>query len=263
MLLALSLLCCDWAIGQSQTNVLKAKTGFYPSGISLTRTLENNLHTSMVNIGETVDMNVVTTTLTKQKTLKVTKDSQTLLVYPESVDGYMEVNGAKQDLSQKELNVELHYVIAENGYLQRVYGNEDYIKAMKNSGLNNAQVGLNLMVYFRHEKDLNIGDSFTMFHEGNPYTFQKTFYLDSIDDKQAYLHSKQYIVLNQNYDLNGYDMQQKAEGTSDGKHIVRLSDYLITYNEENLFLAGNMEMVAVNIPMTIKGTLKEFINETL
>lgn len=245
---------------QSSQTLLR-ETGFYKANTKLERRLENNLHTSMVNMGETIEMDVITITRTKQIVQKVTGDSQTILVYPYSTEGYMEFNGNKQDLSQGDNNIELNYTIAENGYLLNVSGNEDYIKAMKNSGLNNAQVGLNLFVYYRNPKDLRVGDSFTMTHEGNPYTFQKTFYLDSINQESAFFSTIQYIILNQNYDLNGYDMHQKAEGTSKGKMIVRLSDYLVTYNEESLFLAGNMEMVSVNIPLTIRGTMKEYIEE--
>lgn len=238
---------------------IKISQPFYPAPTNLVRKTEQTMHTSMVNMGENIEMDVVSTTRTTQQILSVQGDSQILIVKPSRIEGYMNTNGNKQDISQEDSITELIYTIDKNGLLVHITGSEDYIKAMKMSGINNAQTGLNIMVYFKHDKELFLNDTFNISHVGNPYTFQKTLTLTSLNDEEALFTTRTQIVLDQNYDMNEYDIHQRVEGTSTGVMKVQLSDYLVTYNEENLELSGNMEMVTVNIPITIKGSMKEFV----
>jgi hypothetical protein len=240
---------------------IKISKPFYPAPTNLTRNAEQNMHTSMVNMGQIIEMDVVSTTRITQQILPMRADTQQLIVKPKSIVGYMNTNGNKQDISQEDSITELLYTIDKNGVLIHLTGSEDYIKAMKMSGINNAQTGLNIMVYFKHDKELFLNDSFTISHDGNPYTFQKTLILTSLNAEEAIFSTRSRIVLDQNYDMNEYDIHQRVEGTSTGVMKVQLSDYLVTYNEENLELSGNMEMVTVNIPITIKGTMKEFVTK--
>jgi hypothetical protein len=242
---------------------VKAFSDFYPKNTKLNRTSEQNMHTSMVNMGENIEMDAVSTSYTLQHILKVEADSQTIITKPYKIDGYIVNNGIKQDISQNDSNTELKYVVDAKGRLINITGNEDYIKAMKMSGINNAQSGLNLMVYFKHNQELFLNDSFQIDYKGNPYSFNKTFTLTDINDTEATFTTHTRIVLDQNYDMNDYDIHQRVEGTSKGMMKVRLSDYLVTYNEENLDLAGYMEMVTVNIPLTIKGSMKELVTNSL
>ncbi len=246
-------------IARKSGKSIQSNTAFYPSGVELNRKSEQNIHTSMVNVGESIEMDVVSTSLTKQTILPVVADSQTLLVRPYSIVGYMNSNGNKQDISQEDSTTILEYVINANGDLLNVKGNNDYIKALTNSGINNIQKGLNLMVYLKHKSELFLNDSFTIEHEGKPYSYKKTFVLSEINEKEAIFTTHQTITLDHNYDMNNYDIHQLASGFSNGTMKVRLSDNLVTYNEENLSLSGYMEMVSVNIPLTIKGTMKESI----
>lgn len=238
---------------------VKIPNAFYPAPTNLVRKTEQTMHTSMVNMGEIIEMDVVSTTRTTQQILSVQGDSQVLIVKPSQIVGTMITNGNKQDISQEDSITELFYTVDKHGALLHIAGSEDYIKAMKMSGINNAQTGLNIMVYFKHDKELFLNDSFTIAHVGNPYTFQKTITLTSLNDEEAIFSTRTHIVLDQNYDMNDYDIHQRVEGTSTGMMKVQLLDYLVTYNEENLELSGNMEMVTVNIPITIKGSMKEFI----
>lgn len=246
------------AVSQKGPSV-KAFADFYPKGTKLNRTSEQNMHTSMVNMGENIEMDAVSTSYTSQVILGAQGDSQIIITKPYKIDGYIVSNGNKQDISQNDSSTELQYVIDAKGTLLNISGNEDYIKAMKMSGINNAQSGLNLMVYFKHNKELFLNDSFQINHNGKPFSYDKTFILTEISDELAIFTTKTKIVLDQNYDMNDYDIHQRVEGTSNGIMKVRLSDYLVTYNEEKLNLAGYMEMVTVNIPLTINGSTKEFI----
>lgn len=238
---------------------IKVSTPFYPAPTNLTRKTEQTHHTSMVNNGENIEMDVVNTTTTTQQILSVQGDSQILIVKPIRIVGTMITNGNTQDISQEDSITELFYTIDKNGALISITGTEDYIKAMKMSGINNVQTGLNIMVYFKHDKELFLNDTFNISHVGNPYTFQKTLTLTSLNEEEAVFSTRTHIVLDQNYDMNEYDIHQRVEGTSAGVMKVQLSDNLVTYNEENLELSGNMEMVTVNIPITIKGSMKEFV----
>lgn len=242
---------------------VNAISDFYPKGTKLNRTSEQNMHTSMVNMGENIEMDAVSTTYTSQVILGAQGDSQIIVTKPYKIDGYIVSNGNKQDISQNDSNTELQYVIDAKGTLLDISGNEDYIKAMKMSGINNAQSGLNLMVYFKHDQELFLNDSFQLEYQGNPYSYDKTFILSEINKEEAVFITKTKIVLDQNYDMNDYDIHQRVEGTSNGVMKVRLSDYLVTYNEENLNLGGYMEMVTVNIPLTIKGSMKEHITDSV
>lgn len=238
---------------------IKVSTPFYPAPTNLTRKTEQTHHTSMVNMGENIEMDVVNTTTTTQQILSVQGDSQILIVKPIRIVGTMITNGNTQDISQEDSITELFYTIDKNGALISITGTEDYIKAMKMSGINNVQTGLNIMVYFKHDKELFLNDTFNISHVGNPYTFQKTLTLINLNEEEAVFSTRTHIVLDQNYDMNEYDIHQRVEGTSAGVMKVQLSDNLVTYNEENLELSGNMEMVTVNIPITIKGSMKEFV----
>ena len=242
---------------------INAFSDFYPKGTKLNRTSEQNMHTSMVNMGENIEMDAVSTSYTSQIILGAQGDSQIIVTKPYKIDGYIVSNGNKQDISQNDSSTELQYVIDAKGKLLNISGNEDYIKAMKMSGINNAQSGLNLMVYFKHSKELFLNDSFHINHQGKPYSYDKTFILADINAEEAIFTTKTNIILDQNYDMNDYDIHQRVEGTSKGIMKVRLSDYLVTYNEETLNLAGYMEMVTVNIPLTIKGSIKEYITDSL
>ena len=257
-------------MGQKPTSAVSKKgqsvnafSDFYPKGTKLNRTSEQNMHTSMVNMGENIEMDAVSTSYTSQVILGAQGDSQDIVTKPYKIDGYIVSNGNKQDISQNDSSTELQYIIDSKGTLLNISGNADYIKAMKMSGINNAQTGLNLMVYFKHNKELFLSDSFHLEYQGNPYSYDKTFILTEINKEEAVFTTKTKIVLDQNYDMNDYDIHQRVEGTSNGMMKVRLSDYLVTYNEENLNLAGYMEMVTVNIPLTIKGSMKEFITDSL
>ncbi len=246
-------------IAQNSGKSILSNSAFYPGGVQLNRRSEQNIHTSMVNMGESIEMDVVSTSRTKQTILPVVGDSQTLLVRPYSIIGYMNSNGNKQDISQEDSTTLLEYVINAKGELTNVKGNNDYIKALTNSGINNIQKGLNLMVYLKHGHELMLNDSFSIHHDGKPYTYKKTFILREINDYEAVFTTHQDIILDHNYDMNNYDIHQMAKGFSNGIMKVRLHDNLVTYNEENLELSGYMEMVSVNIPLTIKGTMKEFV----
>jgi hypothetical protein len=241
---------------------LRSESGFYPSNKTLLRTMEQAMHTSMVNVGQQIEMDVLSTSYATQRIQQPKGDSQTLIVHPYKIDGVMILNeGDKRDLSQVDSSIQLLYHVNSTGFLKSIGGNEDYINASRKSGINNTQVGMNLMVYFRHAKNLYLGDSFTINHEGDPYIFSKTYILKEITSSEATFQTYQTITLHHNYDMDGYDVEQHVKGTSFGFMKVRLSDNLITYNEENLALDGYMEMVTLNIPISIKGTFKETIQE--
>ena len=243
----------------SPKNSITAFYDFYPTK-SLNRITEQTIHTSMVNMDEKIEMDAVSTTYISQEISAPVGDSQTLQITPYKVEGYIATNGIKQDISQNSSN-ELFYVVDSKGFLTNIKGDTNYIKAMKLSGINNAQLGLNIMVYLKPEKELFLGDSFHMKHEGKPYSFDKTFILNKINSGEAQFTTKTKIVLDHNYDMNNYDFHQHVEGSSSGIMKVRLSDNLVIYNEETLDLAGYMEMVSVNIPLTIKGVMKETVSE--
>jgi hypothetical protein len=240
--------------------VFNKTTGFYKSPTILYRTTEQNIHTSMVNMGQQLEMDVISETLLSQEILNPKGDSQTLIVHPYKTTGAMIINGGdKRDLSTSDSSIVLNYHVNSMGNLKSISGNADYIDASRKSGLNNTQIGLNLMVYFRTEKPLYLGDSFQISHNGKPYTFHKTYILKEVIDGVAQFETHQQMSLHHNYDMEGYEMEQKVTGVSKGMMKVRLSDNLVTYNEENLELEGFMEMVSVNIPLTIKGQFKEII----
>ena len=239
---------------------IKAFSDFYPKTQKIIRISEQNIRTKMVQMGESVEMEAVSTTTASQEVLAPKDNSQSIILKPFKIDGYIMTNGQKQDISQEDSETELEYIIDAKGNLIDIKGNEDYIKAMKASGINNAQTGLNLMIFFKHEKELFLNDSFQLTHDGKPYSFKKTFTLASLDADFAIFNTHTQILLDHNYDMNNYDIHQHVEGHSDGTIKVRLSDYLIIQQEENLDLAGYMEMVSVNIPLTIKGSMKEKID---
>lgn len=243
----------------SSRKSIKAFAKFYPN-TTLKRITQQNMHTSMVNMGENIEMDAVSTTYTSEVIFAPAGDSQTLQVFPFKVEGYISTNGIKQDIGQNTSN-ELFYVVDSKGILTNIKGDTNYIKALKLSGINNAQLGLNMMVYFKHNKELFLGDSFQLNHKGNPYSFNKTLVLTRMNSEEAEFTTNTTIVLDHNYDMSNYDIHQHVEGSSTGIMKVRLSDYLVTYNEENLNLAGYMEMVSVNIPLTIKGVMKETVSQ--
>ena len=258
----LLLLNFNYSSGQNSTQEklsIKAFSPFYPSKQKVLRISEQNIRTNMVQMGQSVEMEAVSTTTSSQRILQPKGDSQSIFLKPYKIEGYIMTNGQKQDISQEDNETELEYIIDAKGNLVNIKGNEDYIKAMKASGINNAQTGLNLMVFFKHDKELFLNDSFQMIHDGKPYSFKKTYTLTQFESEFAIFKTHTQILLDHNYDMNNYDIHQHVEGHSDGFIKVRLSDYLITYQEENLDLAGYMEMVSVNIPLTIKGSMKETI----
>jgi len=258
----LLLLNFNYSSGQNSTQEklsIKAFSPFYPSKQKVLRISEQNIRTNMVQMGQSVEMEAVSTTTSSQRILQPKGDSQSIFLKPYKIEGYIMTNGQKQDISQEDNETELEYIIDAKGNLVNIKGNEDYIKAMKASGINNAQTGLNLMVFFKHDKELFLNDSFQMIHDGKPYSFKKTYTLAQFESEFAIFKTHTQILLDHNYDMNNYDIHQHVEGHSDGFIKVRLSDYLITYQEENLDLAGYMEMVSVNIPLTIKGSMKETI----
>ncbi len=243
----------------AQSQTIKPINGYYPIS-KFTKSTTQTTHTNMLVAGQEQEMDMNMKLNTDVSVLSPETTKQVIDININSISGDIKMGTVSQpipNISDSGSSFQLH--VNKDGLISEMYGNTDLVKQMQQSGMNGYAINKPYSQFLQVKSEMKVGDSWTdSSFADNLMTSHYKFL--SCENKIALLAVISDIKFIADIDQGGTTIHQNLVGTMTGTVRVNTENNLTIETLIDMKLEGAMEVNGMSIPLTLKGSVQEKVN---